>query len=55
MDAGEANDSSPLFRFSTEDDLWIHNFSTKSLTNGTYVITIRTPEGQNFDGVFVLK
>jgi hypothetical protein len=30
-----------------------HNFSTSSLGSGTYVITIRTPEGQLFEGGFV--
>ncbi|MFB3095734.1 MAG: hypothetical protein ACE10O_07795, partial [Candidatus Acidiferrales bacterium] len=53
LDAGEANDSGFLFRFS--DDKWVYNLSTAGLSSGTYTISIRMPDGFNRRTGFVLK
>lgn len=52
-DAGEANDSGLLFRYS--DPNWVYNLSTAGLSTGTYVITIRTPDGLKYNAGFVLR
>lgn len=53
LDAGEANDSGLLFRFS--DTNWVYNLSTKDLIPGTYVITIQIPDGRRYIAAFDLK
>ena len=53
LDAGEANDSGFLFRFS--GDKWVYNLSTAGLSSGTYTISIRMPDGFNRRTGFVLK
>jgi hypothetical protein len=47
-----ANNNSLLFRFSS--GFWIYNMRTKSLGHGTFVITIRFPNGQEYQSQFVL-
>lgn len=54
LGAGNANDKGSAFRFST-DGSWIYNLSTKMLTAGDYVITIRMPDGRSFNTAFVLR
>ncbi len=53
LDAGQANDSGFLFKFS--DDKWVYNLSTAGLSSGTYTISIRMPDGFNRRTGFVLK
>ena len=53
LDAGEANDSGPYFRFS--EDTWVYNLSTKDLITGTYSITLEMPDDRRFVTGFVLK
>ena len=53
LDAGEANDSGFLFRFS--GDKWVYNLSTAGLNSGTYTISIKMPDGFNRRTGFVLK
>lgn len=52
-DSGQANDNGVFFRYSAPN--WVYNLSTKGLMSGTYVIVIRTPDGQRYVGAFVLK
>jgi hypothetical protein len=52
-DAGEANDSGLLFRYSEPN--WVYNLNTKALSAGTYVITIELPDGLRYTAAFVLK
>jgi hypothetical protein len=52
-DAGEANDSGVLFRYS--DPNWVYNLRTKDLSSGTYVITIEMPDGLRYAAAFVLR
>ncbi len=53
LDAGEANDSGTLFRYSAPN--WVFNLSTAGLSAGTYFITIETPDGRRYTAGFVLK
>jgi len=53
LDAGQANDSGTLFRFS--DSNWVYNLSTQGLSPGTYTITIRMPDGRRWDAGFVMR
>ena len=53
LDAGEANDSGFLFRYS--DPNWVYNMSTKELSPGTYVIAIQMPDGLRYTAGFVLR
>ena len=53
VDGGAANDLGPFCIFSA--DRWIYNLSSSSLSTGTYVITIRVPNGRRFNGGFVLR
>ncbi|MFC6674094.1 hypothetical protein [Marinobacterium aestuariivivens] len=54
LDAGESADSGFQFRDSG-DGQWIYNLKTSDLAEGTYEITIEMPDGQQYDGTFVLK
>src|SRR5204863_6946261 len=47
-----ANNNTLLFRFSS--GYWIYNMRTKLLGHGTFVITIRFPNGQEYQSRFVL-
>jgi hypothetical protein len=53
LDAGEANDSGVLFRYSEPN--WVFNLSTTGLSAGTYVVTIEMPDGRRYSAGFVLK
>ncbi len=53
VDAGGANDSGLLFRFS--DDAWVYNLSTRGLATGTWIITIEMADGPRFSASFVLR
>ncbi len=53
LDAGAANDNGLVFRLS--DSQWIYNLSSRDLLTGTYVVTIRLPDGTDHQAGFVLK
>jgi hypothetical protein len=53
LDTGHANDDGTRFRSS--ESQWIFNLSTKTLGEGTYILTIQVPDGGQYDAGFVLR
>ena len=53
LDSGLSNDNGTLFRLA--GNTWVFNLGTGDLVSGTYVITIRVPDGRLFNGAFVLR
>lgn len=51
--AGEGSDSRGYFRFS--DPNWVYNLSTKRLSPGPCTITIRLPDGRQFNAGFMIR
>jgi hypothetical protein len=52
-DVGEANDSGWWFRYSGEH--WIYNLDIRDMSQGTYEVGVRMPDGRVFKGGFVLR
>ena len=46
-------DHSPVFR--RTGDLWHYDLSTRGLSSGAYVITIRLAEGTEWEATFALR
>ena len=53
LDAGSSNNNETLFVYADGD--WTYHLSTRTLQTGTYVITIRMPDGKRYDATFGLR
>ena len=55
LNADPPNPNSPFFRYPSSGSVWNYNLSSKYLSRGTYVITIRLGGDQDYLGGFILN